>query len=338
MYLRCCQFGGPARGIRDGLVPPAAHGRRLCAFACRGRATPSGPPATSRGAWWPKRARPRDQGLRSRPPRARPSGRAGRRCRRERVQQETGGEPGPGVAGQVARPGRQQVAHQLRRGQIALPHCEERRVLAPRRVREPLVALRHADWRLHVHAQPCRQPAAARSRPLGEKVPVCRARTQLAGSKLLRHQPGPGPAIRPGFPARGIHGHRIGQSRYARSILMNGANRAVQKERTHTDRRLLVVSCRAGLITQCDKERDPVPATVGRPAEAGSQPAERGPASTSSPSPVAVSPCLGHHGPRRPVGLGNTIRGNLRAVRLRCSTRGQARRGPAYGGSGGRRG
>jgi hypothetical protein len=29
---------------------------------------------------------------------------------------------------------------------------------------------------------------------------------------------------------------------------------------------------------------------------------------------------------------------NLRAVRLRCSTRGQARRGPAYGGSGGRRG
>ena len=80
------------------------------------------------------------------------------------------------------------------------------------------------------------QPAAAHSRPLGEKVPVCRARTQLADSKLIRHQPGLGPATRPGFPAGGIHGHRIGQSRYASSILMSGANRAVHKERTHTDR------------------------------------------------------------------------------------------------------
>ena len=31
---------------------------------------------------------------------------------------------------------------------------------------------------------------------------MCPARTQLAGSKLIRHQPGLGPAIRPGFPAR----------------------------------------------------------------------------------------------------------------------------------------
>ena len=108
---------------------------------------------------------------------------------------------GPESAGHVlARPGRQ----------IALPHCEKRRVLAPHRVREPLVALRHVDRRLYVHARPCQQLAAAHSRPLGEKVPVCRARTQHADSKLIRHQPGLGPAKRPGFPARGIHGHRIG--------------------------------------------------------------------------------------------------------------------------------
>ena len=38
-------------------------------------------------------------------------------------------------------------------------------------------------------SRPCSrmpQPAAARSRPLGEKVPVCPARTQLADSKLIR--------------------------------------------------------------------------------------------------------------------------------------------------------
>src|SRR5271166_3911007 len=53
VYLRCCRFGGPesaghvlARGIRDGLVPPAAHGRRLFAFACpaAGHVVRSSPP------------------------------------------------------------------------------------------------------------------------------------------------------------------------------------------------------------------------------------------------------------------------------------------------------
>jgi hypothetical protein len=59
-----------------------------------------------------------------------------------------------------------------------------RRVISPRRAREPRVALRHVAPLLRVDAQPCWQPAAAHNRPLGEKVPVCRARTQLAGSKL----------------------------------------------------------------------------------------------------------------------------------------------------------
>ena len=187
---------------------------------------------------WPGAARcPQEAAFRVRLPRGRGhvarSSRHEPRCLVAEARQTPGSGPWCGRPGRPSR--RRQVAHQLRRGQVALPHGAERQVLAPRRVREPLVALRHADWRLHVHTQPCRQPVAARSRPLGEKVPVCRARTQLADSKLIRHQSGLGPAIRPCSPARGIHGHRIGQSRYARSILTNGANRAVEKERTPTD-------------------------------------------------------------------------------------------------------
>jgi len=106
---------------------------------------------------------------------------------------------------------------------------------ALRRTPGPRTACRRPPARGPAASRPCPATPTACSRPLGEKVPVCRARTQLAASKLTRHQPGLGPAIRPGFPARAIHGHRIGQSRYARSILISGANRAVQKERTHTD-------------------------------------------------------------------------------------------------------
>jgi hypothetical protein len=64
---------------------------------------------------------------------------------------------------------------------------------------------------------------------------VRRARTQLADSKLTRHQPRLGPAIRPAFPGREIHGYRIGQSQYARSIHLassphNRAPRGIRAE------------------------------------------------------------------------------------------------------------
>ena len=74
--------------------------------------------------------------------------------RRERVHQEAGRERGLGVVHGVPRPGLEQVVDQPRRGQVRLTDGEEGRIVGPRPVREPLVALRDGDRRRRLHAHP----------------------------------------------------------------------------------------------------------------------------------------------------------------------------------------
>ena len=347
MYLRCCQSGGPARGIRDGLVPPAAHGRRLCAFACPG------------------------------------AGHAVRSCRHEPrcVAAEA---PGPGIRACVA--GRLGPGLRAGRAADAGASASGRKPVASRALASPARSPPRPPAGRSPAATRADSPAALRRTPGSRSTPGPRTacRSPARGPAASRPCPGMVTACsRPQPPARGEgpgvpgpHSTRRQQAHTAparpwpcnttglpstrdpraphRTIPIcqidpyerrkpSSSGKPSSSERTNAHRSAVIgrePSSRVNHVMW--QERDPVPATVGRPAEAGSQAAERGPASTSSQSPVAgpvrLSPCLGHHGPRRPVGLGNTIRGNLRAVRLRCGTRGQACRGPAYGGSGGRRG